>query len=309
MSVLYFLENIRTPIMNTFFSLITLFGEETLFIVIGLIVFWCASKNCGYYILCVGFLGTVINQFLKMWFRIPRPWIKDPSFTIVESARDAATGYSFPSGHTQVSVGLYGGIARWTKSRVLRGILLCLCVLVPFSRLYLGVHTPLDLGVSVVIAGVLVLGGYELFKKAENSPKTMYGILATLTVITVAYLLFICNYNFPESVYSDTNLHNLISAKENGYTMLGCILGLICIYTADNKFIKFDTKAVWWAQILKVVIGIALVLAVKEGLKGPLEAVFGTNLIARSIRYFLIVIVGGALWPMTFKWFSKLGTK
>ena len=149
MELLYWLESIRTPIGDTFFSLITHFGEETLFIIAGLLFFWCIDKMEGYFLLSVGLSGTVINQFLKLWFRIPRPWVKDPNFTIVESARAEATGYSFPSGHTQSSVGIFGGLARWNKTLWLRGISIALCVLVPLSRLYLGVHTPLDVGVSI----------------------------------------------------------------------------------------------------------------------------------------------------------------
>ena len=70
----------------------TLFGEELLFMVLALAVYWCVSKEEGYYLLFVGFLGTIVNQFLKLLFRIPRPWVRDPNFTIVESARSGATG-------------------------------------------------------------------------------------------------------------------------------------------------------------------------------------------------------------------------
>ena len=100
MSVLYFFESIRCSALDAIFSVITLFGEETALLAIGLIVFWCVDKYKGYYLLSVGFLGIIINQTLKMICRVPRPWVKDPNFTIVESAREAATGYSFPSGHT-----------------------------------------------------------------------------------------------------------------------------------------------------------------------------------------------------------------
>ena len=50
-------------------------------------------------------------------------------------------------------------------------------------------------------------------------------------------------------------------------------------------------------------------LAVKEGMRAPLEAVLGSELIARAVRYFLMVVVGGGLWPMSFKYFARLGRK
>ena len=309
MSFLYFLEGLRSSFLDAFFSVITLCGEETVFMAIGMVIFWCVCKYQGYYLLCVGFVGTVMNQFLKMLFRIPRPWIKDPSFSIVESAREAASGYSFPSGHTQTSVGLFGGIARWNKGLGLRIACIALCVLVGLSRMYLGVHTPADVLVSVCIATVLVFVAHPLFRKAKDSPKIMYAILFSLAAIMVAYLVFIALWQFPESVYSTENIHNLHSARKNAFTLTGCIFGLILVYTADIKWIRFETKAVWWVQIVKAVGGLALVLAAKELLRFPLNAILPADSWARMIRYFLIVIVGGILWPMTFKHFSKLCKK
>ena len=65
----------------------------------------------------------------------------------------------------------------------------------------------------------------------------------------------------------------------------------------------------WWAQILKAILGLGVVLLVKEGLRFPLEWILGSPLVARAVRYFLIVLVAGFLWPMTFRWFSTLGDK
>ena len=170
MGVLYALESIRTPALDKIMSVITLLGGELFFMVIAVTVFWCVSKREGYYLMIVGFFGTVINQFLKILCCVPRPWIKDPDFTIVESARAEATGYSFPSGHTQNAVATYGGIARYTRRSWLRVVLVVLTVLIAFSRMYLGVHTPLDVGVSFLIAAVLVLVVYPLMEEAERRP-------------------------------------------------------------------------------------------------------------------------------------------
>ena len=309
MSFLYFLENLRNPVLDFLFSAVTLFGEETVFMAIGMIVFWCVSKQKGYYLLSVGFVGTVLNQFLKMLFRVPRPWVKDPNFTIVESAREAASGYSFPSGHTQTSVGLFGGLALKFKNRAIRIASVALCVLVPLSRMYLGVHTPADVGVSIVIALALIFLLAPIFDAAEKSPKVMYALLFSLTGIMIAYLLFITLWSFPEEVFYAENLHNYESALKNAYTLTGCMLGFLVVYTVDLRWLKFETKAVWWVQIIKTIGGLALVLAVKELLRAPLEAILPANTFARMLRYFLMVVMAGSIWPMTFKYFAKLGGK
>ena len=304
MELLYWLESIRTPIGDTFFSLITHFGEETLFIIAGLLFFWCIDKMEGYFLLSVGLSGTVINQFLKLWFRIPRPWVKDPNFTIVESARAEATGYSFPSGHTQSSVGIFGGLARWNKTLWLRGISIALCVLVPLSRLYLGVHTPLDVGVSIVIALALVFGLYPLIRNAQNSSKSMRLLLVSMTVLAIAYVLFIEFYPF-----ADVDPTNFASGAKNAYTMLGCMLGVWVTYEVDSRYTNFEAKAVWWAQLLKLLLGFALIMGIRAGLKTPLYTLTGGHYFADGIRYFIMVLFAGCIWPLSFRRFSLLGHK
>ena len=183
MSFLYWLESIRCPFLDAVMQAFTCFGEELAFLLLALTIFWCVSKEEGYYLLFVGFFGTVLNQFLKLLCRIPRPWVRDPSFTIVESARSGAGGYSFPSGHTQNAVGTLGGIARWHKNRALRIVCIVLAALTAFSRMYLGVHTPLDVSVAAVTAVVLIFVIYPIVRSAAEDPKKMAVLLGVMTVV------------------------------------------------------------------------------------------------------------------------------
>ena len=302
MEVLRFLEGIRNPFLDGFFSFVTHFGEETIFIVLGLLFFWCINKKEGYYLLSIGFIGTVLNQFLKLFFRVPRPWVKDESFTIVESARAEATGYSFPSGHTQSSVGVFGAIARWEKNKILKTLCILLCILVPISRLYLGVHTPLDVGVSVGIALALIFGFYPIIKKGFENDKTMRIVLLIMVALSAGLLLFVLAYKFPE----DVDANNLASGIKNAYKMLGCTLGIYIGFEVDRKYINFKTEATFWAQVIKYALGLLILLGIKEGMRAPLNLIFGGSFIADGIRYFLIVIFASIVWPLTFKWFSRL---
>lgn len=306
MDFLYFLQDIRNPVLDAFMSLITHLGEELIFMVVALVIFWCVDKYQGYYILSVGFLGTVINQFLKITFRIPRPWVIDKNFNIVESARAEATGYSFPSGHTQSSVGTFGSIARWNKNKTLRIICIALCVLIPISRMYLGVHTPKDVVASLIVAAALIFIIYPIIIKAKSNPKVMWWFICCMFLITLAGTIYVIFYNFPSSVDAE----NLLSAQENFCKLLGCILGMAVIYFIDTKYIKFKTDASALGQILKVVLGLAVIVALKEGLKPIITYIFGNNLLMQnSLRYFITVVFAGAVWPLTFKRLSKIGKK
>ena len=301
MELLYWFQSIRTPVMDSIMSIVTHLGEETFFMLAALIVFWCVDKRKGYYLLTVGFVGTLINQWLKIACRIPRPWVQDPNFPIVEAARAEATGYSFPSGHTQAAVGYLGGIARFTDRIWLRIACIVLAVMTAISRMYLGVHTPLDVGVSIVIAVILVLVIYPLIESTLWFPNRMYAIIGGMLLFSLAYLAYVELYPFPV----DVDAANLASAVKNAYTMTGSVLGVLVVYAVDNKFIHFSTRAPWWGQLIKVTVGLALAVAMKSLLKAPLLALCGGHDLGNLVRYFLLVVVAGAVWPWTFRFFER----
>ena len=295
MKVLYALESIRTPWLDTVMAAITHLGEETVFMVAALFVFWCVSKRHGYYLLAVGFAGTVLNQFLKLLFRIPRPWVLDSDFTIVESARAQATGYSFPSGHTQNAVGTFGGIARFTRRKWVRVAAIVVAVLVPLSRMYLGVHTPLDVGVAAVIAVALVFALYPLMERSDSRHGVMGAVLAVMLALAVGYLLFVSLYPFP----ADVDAANLASGVENAWKLLGATVGMLVGWWLDVRFIHFDTRAVWYVQLIKLVGGLALLLGIRAVLKAPLAAALGAGA-GGAVRYGVMVLFAAAVWPMVF---------
>lgn len=159
MSFLYLLERIRMPGLNELMLAVTRLGEETAFLIVALILFWCVDKKNGYYVMAVGFLGTMANQMVKLACRVPRPWIIDPDFSILDQAREAAAGYSFPSGHTQTAVGTFGCLAVTANRKWWRNLCIALAFLVGFSRMYAGVHTLSDVlagaGMACLLVGLL----------------------------------------------------------------------------------------------------------------------------------------------------------
>ena len=302
MPFLYFLESIRNPVFDWFFSLITHLGEETFFLVIAIFFFWCVNKREGYFVLITGLIGTLVNQVAKLFFRIPRPWVIDPEFNVVDSAVEEATGYSFPSGHTQNIASTYGAISAYNPKRWKTALCVTIIILVAFSRMYLGVHTPLDVIVSLLFALALILALRPTFATEEGFKKAMPWVVVCSVILSLGFLGYVL------AISGDTTLdpHNYNSGLKNACTLLGCTAGLVLVYFLDSKFINFETKGRWYVQILKLAGGLIGVLAIKSGLSSPLTALFGNEFIARAVRYFLIVVFAGAVWPLTFKWFSTL---
>lgn len=301
MEFLYLLESLRSPFLDTFFGLLTYLGDEIIFIAIAITVYWCLDKAWGYYLLTVGFLGLLINQFTKIIAQIPRPWVRDPNFTIVESAREAAGGYSFPSGHTANATDTMGSIARFSRKTAVRIIMIVLIVLISFSRMYLGVHTPADVLFSLVVGVILIFGVYPFFAKHRNEPKMVAIIMAIPTVLSFAFAIFVQSHDWG----ADIDAANLQEAMKNAWLLSGCGAGALVSLWIENRYVKFSTAAPLWAQVAKIALGLLLVLGIRIGLKAVFSACFGHALFLDGLRYFCIVVFAAAIWPMTFTWFAR----
>ncbi len=316
MALLQLIAKIRCPFLDALMLAITTLGDETAFLVIALFIFWCVDKRKGYFILSVGFVGTVLNQFLKLLCRVPRPWNVDVAtsheWKIKADLQQQAymdkwdslnpSGYSFPSGHSQNAVATYGGTAYVFKNKILKGLCIALCVLIPFSRMYFGVHTLQDVLVGAGMAAVLIFALKPVV--LGNDGKYFPWFLLVMTVLAVGFLCFAQFY--PNSEILDADAY--YSARKNAYTLTGALAGFLVAYPIEKKYVRYSERAIWWAQLLKMVLGLGIVLLAKEGLKIPLASLLG-ELPGRMVRYFVTVLVAAILWPLTFKWFSAMGKK
>jgi undecaprenyl-diphosphatase len=227
----------------------------------------------------------------------------DKNFTIVESARAEATGYSFPSGHTQSAVGNFGGLAYIHKDKKAVWIpCVVICALVALSRMYLGVHTPLDVLVSVGIAVVLIFAIKPLMDKAAENHKIMYIVLSCMAALAFALILYVELYNFPAVITE----HNLASGIKNAYTLFGATLGMILAFFLETKYVNFSTEGKWYTQLIKLAVGLGLILGIKAGLKPVFNFIFASHPIAHSFRYACIVLFAAVVWPLTFPLIRKL---
>lgn len=315
MEFLYLLEGLRCPVLDNIFLALTILGEETVFLAVSIAVFWCVDKREGYFILMCGLVGTVINQGIKMIARIERPWILSPGFEPVGGAVKEATGYSFPSGHTQNAACTYGAIGIFSKRRWVKIAAAAVVILVAFSRMYLGVHTPMDVGTSLLIGCALLVVFRFLFAGEGRFERAMPFLVGLSALLSLGLLIY--TMSLPETIVTpDTAelasyVKNLADTRDNAVTLFGCMLGLLLVYPLDRFVIKFDTHATWYANVIKVVVGALGVILVLKGLEQPIELFVGLfttspTLIATALRYFLTVAFAGVFWPLTFRFFSSM---
>lgn len=306
MEFLKMLQEVRTPFFTQVFALITYLGDELIFMAVVMAVLWCVDKKWGYRLFALGMMGSIFNQLLKALFLIPRPWVLDTSLKPVASALEGATGYSFPSGHTQSASTLFGGVAVWLKKSAVTILCVLLILVTGFSRMYLGVHTPLDVGVSLGTGLVTVALFAYLFKlEDEGKRHVSAGIGLALLAASLVLLLYVL---FAPKTGRNVEQFDVEGVK-TAYTVLGAVVGLIVSWLVDRRWLRYEVRAAWWAQALKFLIGIGLLAGLRAVLKAPLLALCGGADIAHGIRYFLVVIAAGVLWPLTFPLWAKTAHK
>lgn len=293
MNFLWFLSDLRFPAADVFFQLITYLAQEVLVIVFICWFFWCSNKNLAYKLGFSYFLSGLTIQGLKITFRIPRPWVLDPNFKAVESALPAATGYSFPSGHTQSGTSFLTTLAWQTKRLGLRLACVAGFLLIGLSRMYLGVHTPKDVFTSMIITFLITSIVCSQWKRFENDKSHDLLIAILLTVITVSLI-----------IYDLILLQNGLLEEKNATDCLkACGAGLAFGFSffTERKYINFQMPDNIKDKIIRFLLGMAGVLIIELGGKALLpSAIFFS-----CIRYFLLVFWILVLYPLLFTHFRK----
>ena len=187
----------------------------------------------------------------------------------------------------------------------MRWACIALVLLVPFSRMYLGVHTPLDVGVAFLMALALLAALYPVFRSGEKTQKAMPYLLAAGIVLAGLFVLYVGGIR-ADFLPGSEDESNLSHAVKNAWTLLGAIAGLLVVFFHERRTGGFETRAPRLGQVLKFTLGLALVAGVKAALKPAFYALLPAGP-ADCVRYFLVVLLAGCIFPKTFSYFAKLG--
>lgn len=294
MDFLRLLEGIRNPVLDSFFQWITYFGQEICILAVICLFYWCLDKRFAYRLGFIYFSAGLCIQTLKITFRIPRPWILDPEFHPVASAVPAATGYSFPSGHTQGGTCLFVPMALrsrkfWQK---------CLCILmflaIGFSRMYLGVHTPKDvltaMAVSLFFTAIIWKFGDSLLEENRYT-KMISVILLILSCLTAFYALLLFRQNIIEVKYA-----------ADCCKAAGAGLGFAAGFYLERTYLNFCSRCRNISHLLqRMTVGLLLTLVLKLTLKFFL----GDTLLMELLQYFFVVLFVMYGYPFLFTKMKK----
>ena len=299
MEVLLFFQRIRSDILTILFTTFTMCTETMAVILIAAVLYWCIDKKCGQRLLFALVSSITINSSIKNILKVPRPIGSEG----LKSMRvETATGYSFPSGHTQTATTVWVSIIEYFRTKWVIALGIIMILGAGISRLYLGVHWPSDVLGGLVIGTIVSLTFVKIFDYIDETKN--YYILFIILIVFGVIAFFI----------QDRDLFKYFGL----YTCF--VLG----YIVEDKFINFSTKesnrqvsiftdkkakTKLSTKIFRFILGIVTLALVYVGFKYLEGALFenasdGILMLVAYIRYFIVAFWGVAVVPALFKVFN-----
>ena len=264
-----------SPALDLPFAVFTFLGDEEFFLLLLPFVYWCLDRRTGARLTVLFLMSMLVNYVAKAIGAQPRPFQYDPRVLMI---RDAS-GYGLPSGHTQSAVVVWGYLGSQFRKKWLWVVVALLVVLIPLSRVYLGVHFPHDLLGGYVLGAVSLALFLWLDPRVEGGMSQQglawqLGLMALVPALTIA-----------------------LSPSEDSVTQGATLMSMGIGFILERRWVRFEPSPTWWKRLVAFLLGIVVV----GGLWGGLRVAFDglePALVFRFVRYGLTGLWGslGAPW-------------
>ena len=283
-SVMAAVQSIGSTVMDQVMLAFTFLGEETFAILLLMAVYWCWDKRLGEYLLFSLYAAMSVNGLMKDLICRPRPFLNeqfgDLRYVRVKGllvdTESLSSSWSFPSGHSQTAGSLYGSLMNGRRLWV-RITCTVVIILIMLSRVYLGVHYPTDTIVGAVLGLLCAWVCGLLFRRFYQH---------RLLLMAAAVLL--------------SGVMLLASPSGDSVKTLALGIGAVLGMWLEDGLVEFRSANGFFGGALRLIIGIALIMAVRIGLK----AVLPDAMWCHALRYGLMGFAGTFLWPWVF---TRLG--
>ncbi|MHA2175470.1 MAG: phosphatase PAP2 family protein [Candidatus Hodarchaeales archaeon] len=325
-TILKFIYGFSNSLIDLFFGVVTTIGNTLPIIVIIVLLYYTVDKSFINHLIYIIIFSAHLNEVFKVFFHNPRPFVYNAEeFQVTTNVLGkktiwGATGFSFPSGHSQTQGTLWGYVFQKKRNKFLLIIGIMFLISIPLSRIYLGVHWPSDIIVGVLLGALLswmyLLGDSrygEKIKKWSDRRKITVGMLLSVGLMLLGLLSFIWGSGLifnSEISLNDINVWRNIKLG----TYSGLIIGIIVGQILEERYIDFSTENLGRAvKLLRIVIGIATAIILYLGaryINGVAEG-FQTDMlwitqILNYLSYFAIAVFLAFLIPL---FFTKLESK
>lgn len=266
------LQTIGGPVFDQIFLLLTHLAHPLTISMAAILIYWCYSKQHGVSAALAVTTSVGINSMIKLLLNVPRPYTYDTRIRPLDTL--TAPGSSFPSNHAQ-SIAAFLTAACMSFRRTWSVVLsVALCLIVALSRLYLGVHTILDVSVGLAVgalwAWLIVWSSQKCIAAGRRVWLLLYpGALLALLVF-----------------FRDDDLCK----------MAGISLGFVAGYLLDERFIGFSPSPYIRVKLADAVLGLTAVGAVKLATM----LVFPNTILFTLLEYLLTGLVVSFVCPYCF---------
>ena len=302
---LLFLQGLRGAsggILDEFFNALSKLAVDLLPF-LPYIIFWSVDKKWGYRFMSTLSCGEVINGIIKLTVCAYRPWIRSDLIEPAGDSKVAATGYSFPSGHTMCATTMYGTTFVWQKNKRKAVAILCavLILLTGFSRNFLGVHTPQDVLVGFLHSSLLIFIIGIVGKKVEGNEKAQ-DILSIIGIVAViATLAYIQLKAYPMDYIDGVLLVDPQKMMNDTFKGCGLLLGLSVGSYVERHYIHYEIPEGSTNLPILTCIGLGILLAWNQWFAGAtITAAFGKHW-GNLISFSLITLFATVIWPIVIK--------
>jgi membrane-associated phospholipid phosphatase len=267
------IQSFASPPLTAVMRIITMLGSSVVYAILLPLVYWCFDEKKGLRLGLAVLISAWVNLSLKFLLDQPRPFF--PGYDPLVGMIPERLG-GLPSGHAQNSLVLFIFIASWGKKKWMYAAA-ALCLLIGFSRIYLGVHFPSDvlggwmLGGSILWAWFLLDGRVEALLARGGFRAEMIAA-AALSFIMILY-----------------------KPAEEALLPGGMVLGMAAGYSLNKRFIGFAGARVFGrtgaaknaSLFARFVIGMAgmVIVFAAFGKFIPESRLAGHYLIAHFLRF------------------------
>lgn len=307
--ILLALQHFRNGVGDVFadfLSKMTYLADSKTVLVIMAVIYWGFSKRFGTFLLMGWNANRLINGFLKITVCAYRPWIRDPHILPYGDSIKTATGYSFPSGHSTNAASVYGGGMLWKEfPGILRILLGLIVVLVPFSRLYLGVHTPQDVLGGIAVGLLTMWLTLKMIRYLERRPEKDRVVLWIGIVLAAALAGYAAFKHYPADYDKEGKL--VVDGMKMAFDTFKCV-GWVSAFAIgwilERRLIGFSTDIPGVRKATRIVAGLLGYYAVsliliplfRKCLAGNAAAV-----VSSFLQMFFIVFI----FPLIFHFFEE----
>jgi len=256
-SILLFFQNIANPFLDFFFEMITMLGEKNILIAGITWMFWNVDKKKGFILSFTLLFSLFLNTVLKISIHNSRPFEVIPE--ILGKRVQTATGYSFPSGHTQGATTFYLALSLILKKRWIYITAIVISLLVALSRIYLGVHWPVDVIGGLVAGAIVALIMFKILSALYDKgvPRDLFIVISSITALLTMALFLIINRFYFESNLLVTDLMKTVGV------FTGASIGFIL----EEKYVNFSSGGNIIKKVIRFVFGLVGSLLLLSGLK------------------------------------------